>query len=528
MSSRQYFNFLGTVFDQLPEADKDRMGELWKGYEQIFAAVYQKYVEVDLNIAIQDMVLYSTERWLPYTFRSTNQVLRAASFTGNQDLSLGVNLTSRFLLRFRVDGGSSFEVDCRGANPASTTIDEIISKINTIAGFSFASGAFENSIIRFTSPTVGPNSRIEFLPATQPALDAIEFIVGLLTTDLPLITPEYRFVYSLPYERVANIPTLQDKIRDESVQITLNEGIDYVVNRDEGTISFRDEPIEDLWAKRTQINEESPWNNFGFLMDIYERNSRAYLRIVQGLWYAFWTGPRPENVRRALYLLFGLPVALEDATVTAVSPAEILTTSDDGIDRSFQVPTGLVPIVSVGQRVNRFQPLVDGISVFDKINLPGFIREEIGRSGIQRFLLDEATRGPGDTDETRALRTLEEHTFLPQITVDAFISPDINLGNVRSFLEAIKPLHKAFLFQVIVGTFEDDLPVKDKYAAAIELDVTPNFDSNQTTFLPQTDLLNYETIDNEAMDLDSDGVLLTDGVEIEVYDSGGLIDSFVA
>lgn len=528
MSNRQYFNFLGTVFSQLPEADKERMGELWQGYEQIFATIYQKYVEVDLNIAIQDMVLYSTERWLPYTFNTSNQILKAATYTGNQDLSLGVNLSSRFLLRFRVDGGTPFEVDCRGVNPAATTIDEVISKINLIAGFQFASGVFENSVLKFTSSTQGSNSTIEFLPATQPSLDAVEFLIGLLPTDLPISVPEFRYVYALPYERVARIPSFQDKIRDESVEYTLQENTDYEVDRDEGVIAFKEQPLESLWAKRTLIDDEAPWNNFGFLMDIYEKNSRAYLRIVQGLWYAFWTGPRPENLRRALYLLFGLPVALEDATVTAVSSTEIQTTSDDGIDRVFLVPAGLSPIVTVGQRVTRFQPLVDGISVFDKINFPGFIKDEIGRAGIQRFLLDEATRGPGDTDETKALKTLEEHTFLPQITVNAFISPDINLGNVRSFLEAIKPLNKTFLFQVIVGTFEDALPVEDAYTMALELDVTPNLDSNQTTFLAQTDLMNYETIDDESMDLDSDGALLLEAVEVEVYDSGGLIDSFVA
>lgn len=528
MSSRQYFNFIGSAFGLLPEADKERMGELWHGYEQIFASVYQKYVEVDLNIAIQDMVLYSTERWLPYVFNNTNRILRAASFTGNQDLSLGVNLTSRFLLRFRVDGGSPSEVDCRGVIPGSTSIDEIISKINAVAGFPFASGAFENSILKFKSSTIGPGSTIEFLPASQPALDAVEFLVGLLPTDLPFLTPEFRHSFVLPYQQVASIPLLQDRIRDESVTLFLEERVDYQINRDEGVISFREAPLERYWAKRTQINEESPWNNFGFLMDIYEKNSRAYLRIVQGLWYAFWTGPRPENLRRALYLLFGLPVALEDATVTAVSSIEIVTTTDDGINRPFPVPTGLTPIVVVGQRVDRFQPLVDGILVFDKINSPGFIKDEVGRAGIQRFLLDEASRGPGDTDETRALRMLEEHTFLPQISVDAFISPDINLGNVRSFLEAIKPLHKTFLFQVIVGTFEDELPIQDKYTASIEIDVTPNLDSNQTTALPPSELLDYETLDNEAMDLDSDGVLLLEAVAIEVYDSGGLIESFVA
>lgn len=527
MSNRQYFNFLGTAFSLLPEEDKDRFGELWHGYEQVIASVFQKYIEIDLNIAIQDLVLYSTERWLPYQFNESNQVLRAATFTSTQDLSQGIDLTSRFLLKFRVDGGTAFEVDCRGSNPALTTASEIISKINTVAGFGFVVGELQNSVLKFTSPTSGPNSKIEFLPA-NPSIDAVEIIIGFLIEDLPVTVPEYRYSYRLPYERVARIPLLQDKIRDENIPTVLSEDEDYEVEEATGIISFRELPLENLWAKRTQLNDEAAWNNFGFLMGIYEENSRGYLRIVQGLWYAFWTGPRPENIKRAIYLLFGLPVALEVATVSEVTTTQIRTTSVDGIDRIFLIPSGLEAIVEVGQSVDRFQPLVNGIEVFDKINRPGFIKDEVGRAGIQRFLLDGASRGPGDTDETKALRMLEEHTFLPQISVDAFISPDINLGNVKSFLESIKPLNKAFLFQVIVGDFEDDLPMGDRYSSAVGITVTPNLDSNQTTFLPEADLDSYEAIDNEALNLDSEGALLIEAVAVEVYSFGALVDSFVA
>lgn len=528
MANKQYFNFLGTVYDLLPPSDKDRMGELWHGYEQIFGSVYQKFLESDLSIVIQDTVLFNTERWLPYTFDATNSISRKAKFTGNQDLSIGANLTNRYLLRFSINGGPAFEVDCRGVNPVSTSIDEIKAKINLGAGFEFARGAFENSVLEFESNLAGPTSTITFLPATFPAADAIEFLVGLLQTDLPITVPEFKFVYDLPHDRIAKIPELSDKIRDESVETNLIEGTDYRVNFTENFIEFRNEPPASMWAKRTNFDEETPWNNWGFLMDIYQKNSEGYLRAVQGLWFAFWSGPKPENVRRAIYLLFGLPVAQETCTVTSVSPTVVTTQSPAGVERAFAVPPGLVPIVTVGQEVVRFQPLIDGIDVFDKINRPGFIKDEIGRPGIQRFLLDEASRGPGDTDETKALRLLEEHTFLPQISVDAFISPDINLSNVKTFLEAIKPLSKTFLFQVIVGTFLDEIEFKEKLTMEIGMDVTPNLDSNQTTFLTGPELTSYETIDNEAMDLDSDGVLFQESVEVEVYSFGNLIDSFVA
>jgi len=517
---------LGTFWELLPEADKERMGELWQGYEQVFASVYQKFVEADLNISVRDLQQYATERWLPYTFDETTSVAKPAIYTSTQDLYAGCNLSSKFLIKFRIDGGDPIEVDLRGANPSLTTLNEIISKINKAVGFKFASGIFENSVLQLVSPTSGPSSSIDILlPSSN---DATEFVLGLQEEDLPLHLPKYPFVYRLPYSKIVDIPYLQDTVREDSVEVILNNGADYVLDKS-GLITFLQEPPKKpMWAKKTYFDEETPWNNFGFLMDIYGPNEPTYLSVIQGLWFSFWTGPKPENIKTALYLLFGLPVAKEDSVVSNVTTSYIETTSQTGLIRRFNLPLNLKPIVAVGQSLRRFQPLVDGIEVFDKINLPGFIAGEIGRTGIQRFLTDTATRGIGDTDETKALSLLEEHTFLPQISVDAFISPDINLGNVKNFLDSIKPLNKTFLFQIIVGTFRDELPFGDRISFDVSIDVTPNLDSNETTFCLEQDLTDYESTENAGLNMDSYGVAMQESIEVEVYQSNALIDSFVA
>lgn len=527
MASKQYFNFVGSFWDLLSEDDRTKMGETWQGYEQVFASVYQKFVENDLNIAVRTLQPYSTERWLQYLFNANNVILRPPIFTSTQDLSAGLNLSVRYMVKFSIDDGTPYELDLRGLNPLSTTMDEIVAKINSSVGFEFARTIFQNSIIQLVAPTAGVNSNIKIFSATDPDKDATEFVFGLQFSDLPLTSPKFPYVYALPYSKVVDIPSFQDKIRDESDPDLLIKDTDYSIEKN-GLIAFKNQPPTVLWAKRTLFDEETPWNNFGFLMDIYQKNTASYLSVIQGLWYAFWSGPKPDNLKRALYLLFGLPVAQEDTTVTLVTTTQIETTSQEGLVRTFSIPDQLVAIVQEGQTVERFEPLVDGIDVFDKINLPGFIQEEIGRAGIDRFLTEKASRGTGDTDETKALRMLEEHTFLPQISVDAFISPDINLRNVKTFLETIKPLSKAFLFQVIVGTFKEKLAFQEKLAFDISIDVTPNLDSNQTTFLQQADLDAYETSANSGLDLDTDGVQFQEGMEVEVYSFGLLIDSFVA
>jgi hypothetical protein len=528
MTAPHYFNFIGSVWDQLSEADKSRMSEMWKGYEQLFGSVYQKFHEVNLNIAQQDLQPFDTERWLPYDFSADTELDQPAIFTSTQDISQGINLFTRCLLNFSIDGGTPIEVEVAGADPASTQIDEVVDAINTAVGFTFAASILDGALLQFTSPTSGVNSSIEFLETSIPAQNASEFLLGILSSELPVFVPEFPLVHQLPYEKVASIPELRDAIRDESVTDLRTEGVDYEI-QSATVIAFKTDPTGRFWSRRTLFDEETPFNNYGFLMDIFRPSSQRYVDIIQSVWFAFWTGPKPSNVQKTLYLLFGLPTANQAGTVTTVTATEIVVTNDDGTIDTFEIATGLVAIVAVGDRVARFDPLTDGINVFDKISKPGFIKDDIGRAGIQNFLTENATRGTGeDTDETKALTMLEEYTNLLQISVDAFISSDISLDDVSTFLTAIKPLNKTFIFQVFAPNLRDELELGERDKLEIEIDVTQNVDSNVTTFAEQTILDDYETIDNSDLDTDQDGVLMQEAVNIEVRSFGLLIDTFDA
>lgn len=527
MSSLQYFDFVSDVCRKLPTEDRERMGELWKGLEQSVAAIYQKHVEASFGVSIEKIFTYSDERWLPYSFNSDNKVTKAATFITNQDLSVGVNLSQRYLIRFSWDGGIPYEVDVRGTDPTKTVAQDVVTAINFAVGFQLAKTVVDDALIEFTSPTTGDDSTITFYPASTPALDASEYVLGLSPQDLPLNVPEFPYCYEAPYPRIVSIPEFVDHVRDDSVTMRMVEGIDFIVSSNE--VCFKETPPESLWSRRTLFDEEWPWNNFGFLMGIYQENSRRYVQILQGLWFAFWTGPRPENLKRALYLMFELPTAPFDGTVTRVTSTSIRVTSDRGETAEFEIPTGLVSLVIPGQRVQTFDPLVSGIDVFDKVNRPGFIETEIGRYGIQRFLLPQASRGPGpETDESKALKILEEYTFLPQISVDAFINPEVNIGNVRLFLDAIKPVVKAYLFQVIIGTFKDELSFDDIVGADVDMDITPNVDYNETTPLYSSTLLAHETTPNPGLTVDTEGALMQEMLEIEVRSFGVLVDIFEA
>ena len=509
------------------------MAEVWKGYEQVFGAEYLRYLETHLNTTIANMRPYSVERWLYYTFSEENFVSRATSLRSTQDMSRGINLTNRYLLKLSYDNADPIEVNLKGAFPDSTTLQEIVMKINFIFKFNFASSVVSDALLELTSPSKGVDSKIKVWPTSLPDANASEFILGLLPEDLPLLYPEFPYTYELPTSDIAGIQFLQDAIRTEGVTITYFPNQDFVIE-DKKYISFKVEPGASAWAENTYIDEETPWFNYGFLMDIYQENTPRYLDVLRGLWFAFWTGPRPLNLKKALYLLFSLPVSPGVGTVTNVTDADSensgtieVTLDEKNKVAVFEVPVGLEPIVALGDRVEEFTPLVSGIDVWDKLNRPGFIKNEIGRFGIERFLTEDATKGTDpDTDESKALTMLEEHTFLPQISVDAFITPDINLGNVRTFLNAIKPLAKTYLFQVIVGEFKDELSLEEHLTLNWTQTGDYYLDANPTSHLGNDTLLDYETIDNEGLNLDPHVLSFGESVEVEVRSFGSLIDSF--
>jgi hypothetical protein len=543
--SRYIFDYLNDVWDLLPEQDIVRFAETWKAYEQIYGYLWMNQFDSDLANTITRLPVYNTLRWLKHTFDSTTQVLRAATFLCNQDLSQGIDLSSRYLIKLSVDGGTPVEVDLRGPNPSVTTLAQIVAHVNQALGVTAAFAAQNNQLLQFTSPTKGPASSLTFYPASAPFQDASAIILGLdPVTDLPKTVPELPYEYQLYDKLVVGIPTLQTRIHDDAVDIVvLTQGVDYTVEFGTGVISFLTPPPEVMWAKDTFLNYETPYNNFGYLMGIYDTNTVDYLKAVKGLWFAFWNGPRPEYIRRSIYLLFGLPTASNAGTVTDVTSTQITVTYADTSTETFAIPSGLTALVTKGQAVEQFEPLVDGIRIYDKVNYPGFIRLQVGRAAVQPFLTQYASRGASpETDETKAMRLLEENTYLPQINVNAFISPNIKLSNVKTFLRSIEPRSRAYLFQVLVGTFSDPLLLNDEgytnhttvnwpngrpaLGFDIAFDATSNVDWNVNTAGDLDEWTDAETNPYTYLTLDENVLLMGDKAAVEVYQSAVLIDSF--
>jgi len=141
----------------------------------------------------------------------------------------------------------------------------------------------------------------------------------------------------------------------------LEEGIGFFLEED-GYIYFRENPRVNLWAPEVYINKEDPYKQFGSLINFYQENSSVYYLSLLSLWITYWTGPKPSLIERGVNILMGLPFAFTEGTVTSVSLRRIelgsrwvvAVTDADGNIEQYQLPNGLDPYVSIGEKVEKF------------------------------------------------------------------------------------------------------------------------------------------------------------------------------
>ena len=607
------YRFLSTVWDGLPTKDRVRFAELWKGYEQVLGESYQSLLELGFSNNIDTIPIYHIQRWERYTFKESLAVLEPITFLSRKSLFTPLDLSQNSWIRLRVLPPTELDpvlvpwtdIDCRGADPKKTAIDEIIAAINKAMGYEFATPQYNKTLIQLKAQETTPGTLIQITryPGLQ---DGTTEILGIVSKDLPLETPDYPFKYKIASE-VRKIPNLQNSIRNQNLLAFFVEGVDFHIDIEKSLIEFRTVPPETLWASTTYRDEKRLYNNYGASIGYWDskQTPEEYAITVKALWYAYWHGPKPLFIQQALYLMFGLPVAKLDGIINRVTGstynnassgvyAGVTFTADkvgiqgdsiqlvfDGVkdishvlgvwnsanpsntasadspgDRVLQsgvlklsggsvagqgfmeiiyidgsvnahaLPTDLIwhPYLQPTSFVKQFQPLCNGIMVYDKVTLPNFVESEIGYGFmLDRYALPEATRGPGDTDETKAISMLQEHSYLPQIDVNAFVRPGINIGNVLKFLKNLQPLHKIFQLQVTLITADAKVTLLDGASWDLAIDVSPNLEINQFNSAPLGIKDDYELFGNlnPALDLDSDCAAITESGTIVVRDRFG-------
>ncbi len=108
------------------------------------------------------------------TYRGTES--SGVSFVATIELSGGVDLSSAERIQLGIDGSPPVEISCAGANPAHTSLSEIIVAINLALDKIVAS--HDGSYLRLTSPSSGTGSRIVF--EVPGAADATAALFGIM------------------------------------------------------------------------------------------------------------------------------------------------------------------------------------------------------------------------------------------------------------------------------------------------------------------------------------------------------------
>lgn len=161
---------------------------------------------------------------------------------------------------------------------------------------------------------------------------------------------------------------------------------DYIII--DGVI-YLNEVFENAWLKDSRIDLQTPYNNFGYLIDFQQQTSQAYLDLLRALWAAYTGGTLHYVIENFGRIMLGSPAAQVAGVVQSIettgniSKIEIL--GDDGVLRKFTL-TGMPVGVIVSQRVDRFTALGKGMNVIDEFTEPNWYRRfPLFLYAIERF-----------------------------------------------------------------------------------------------------------------------------------------------
>lgn len=203
-------------------------------------------------------------------------------------------------------------------------------------------------------------------------------------------------------ELITDVPYLQETIKDPGDEHVLRRNVDFYIEdfRDLKCIRFEQdiwegvEAVPLLWGEYNYLDNRPVIEaNFGAAVNFTLDDMRSlgisnldYLSSVQGLWYAHFKAPTISNLRIGAQILLGLPFAESKSTILEIrndfSPNTGRILLQDAVNsdvvRSYKYPsllgletnpaTGVA--YAVGDTVEQFAPLVNGVEVDDYVKNP--------------------------------------------------------------------------------------------------------------------------------------------------------------
>lgn len=336
--------------------------------------------------------------------------------------------------------------------------------------FSHAHPVYSDTLIEALPASVGVD--LGFLEENKPALvvvDGINYYEGTgpqtyqiqgsvitFTNDLPsgtrvLIVGEkfqWRWLFGPDqgFDReIKRIETIQDGI-DYPLDV-LEPGTDFIIFEEQ---LFLDRLPDPAWFKNVNIDINTPFNNFGYLIDFApdeDGTTQEYVDLLKSLWAAFIGGSTHFVMQNFGRVMMGSPIARYPGVVEAVLPQADGTyfvdiRGNDGVLRRFTLD-GFEPAVTGGQEVTRFTALGGGVNVLDSTVEPNWYQrfalflyaiEGLSPTFDVAALFDKGRRSVLKVSATSAYAA---GTHSIQITKSAFdfrVLEDLNLSKGRATL----------------------------------------------------------------------------------------------
>lgn len=240
-----------------------------------------------------------------------------------------------------------------------------------------------------------------------------------------------------------------------------------------GHISFALIPTRDrMWAPVAQVDDRHVQNEYGILTGLdAEVSTDAYLARVQGTWFALMSGPAYGNIVSGLQLAMGLPSAKIKGTVTRMAEEHdalgkltrkwlVIRGQSEVIEHDLD--PGLWPsidwTVKLGDAIERFQPLTNGVQVWDEISDPLWYQRFTGVSELERF-----------------------NTLGVYVAVEA-INRDSDINAALNFAMRIKPTYVKLILRYLLTSGDEEVEARDDVSLAIRpwaCDNSLEFDSGE-------------------------------------------------
>ena len=234
-----------------------------------------------------------------------------------------------------------------------------------------------------------------------------------------------------------SIPRLQTTLTETLAPSDyLYGGTDYDIKGK--VVQFAEPPATALYAEYSAYDERRVESNFGVNVGLTGESTEDYLGKVKGLYYSYFTGPTVSSLKRGTHIHIGLPVANHAGTVTAINEdySGVFGRITIGT-KGYLYPLAAGTQLEVGDEVEQFQPLCDGIYYQDYVESPTWFAD----SGV---VFDHEIQ--------------KYHAFRISMNLDVF-DPTL-IGNAAAFIRAVKPTWKNGLLQAYMADF-DDIDVED-------------------------------------------------------------------